>query len=550
MKALYLLCLFCFGVSTRKFVDPVAKTSPEHKNGVFYLKNGLQRSYNTFLFDVPLDHFSYINDITFKIRYMVNLDSYKAGGPIFFYTGNEGTITGFIENTGLMWDIAPMFNAALVFAEHRYYGASLPPNAYKNVSTTGFLTSEQALADFAELIYFLKTPTGHQDNSPSFTATTKVIAFGGSYGGMLSAWFRKKYPDVVIGAWASSAPLTNFNGGGVDWGFFDAITTRTYQESGCNIKNIRAGWDAILRLSQTADGQQYLNQAFNIDPKSLIKDINGGYNLYYYVRTALEYMAMTDYPYPSNFLQPMPGWPVKEACKFFSTNTTFSDRTLAGMLFSASQIYYNYKNDPSYKPCIDSAICDDDSLGNLGSGQGWDWQECTEIVIEMCARGNTSFYYDECSPPPLSAMLDYCQSAFTKQRDGTDFGWKKGMLRENGVRNLYGLTLSAASNIILTQGHLDPWSGGGYQKTDPYANPFNGIYIFEIQGSAHHLDLRQPNTCDPNTIMNARYQLVGVLQCWLRNGCKNAFLADLPPLVDNSKGNCTDVINGYPWGQA
>ena len=86
-------------------------------------------------------------------------------------------------HAGLVWELAPEFGALVVFAEHRYYGETMPfgNDTYTNNSNLAWLSSEQALADFAVLIESLR-------QNMTGAASSPVIAFGGSYGGMLTAW--------------------------------------------------------------------------------------------------------------------------------------------------------------------------------------------------------------------------------------------------------------------------------------------------------------------------------------------------------------------------
>lgn len=72
----------------------------------------------------------------------------------------------------------------------------------------------------------------------------------------------------------------------------------------------------------------------------------------------------------------------------------------------------------------------------------------------------------------------------------------------------YGGTVSG-TNIIFSNGELDPYSSGGvYDCTD-------GQVCLYIENAAHHLDLRTPNSADPDTVVNAREIELETIQSWI-----------------------------------
>uniref|UniRef100_A0A914CP63 Lysosomal Pro-X carboxypeptidase n=1 Tax=Acrobeloides nanus TaxID=290746 RepID=A0A914CP63_9BILA len=197
---------------------------------------------------MPVDHFGYTQSATFNMKFLYNNSFWSPGNPIFFYPGNEGYVESFADNTGIMWDLAKQFNASVVFAEHRYYSenVTLMPFgelAYTDVKYLGYLTTEQVLADYAQFVPWFKK------NVLNCSSDTPVIAFGGSYGGMLAAWFRMKYPAIVNGSWAGSAPVVYFQNGGIPLDAFDHRTTQTLVDSGCNKETIINAFKAVNALS-------------------------------------------------------------------------------------------------------------------------------------------------------------------------------------------------------------------------------------------------------------------------------------------------------------
>ncbi|CAN8028153.1 unnamed protein product, partial [Ixodes persulcatus] len=434
-----------------------------------------------------VDHFGYANNDTFQIRYLL-ADQYwdHDGGPIFFYTGGEGDIEVYAKHNhsnfsfqGLMWEWAPEFKALLVFAEHRYYGKSKPygKESFKGPSRHGYLTVEQALADYAYLLTHLKAHVPGAGDS-------KVVSFGGSYAGMLAAWFRLKYPHVTTAALASSAPILLFTGMTPCNAFSQVVTKAFAKESEQCTNAIRTSFEVMRKQAVTDGGAKALKEQFRLckplapSNYTVLRD---------WFWDAYAYLAMFNYPYATKVPLLVPGHPVKEACKFLEKNFT-DDQSLLDGIYQAISVFTNYTGKTNCNDLPDSA------LSLLG---GWGIQLCNEMVMPICSNGKTDMFFE--LPWIIENVTAKCEKTFGLTPDVNKAALIFG-----------GKNISAASNIIFSNGDLDPWSAGGV-----LTNLSDSLIALYITEAAHELDLRSSNPADPKSVVAARKVEKMYIKKWL-----------------------------------
>ncbi|RCV22159.1 hypothetical protein SETIT_4G198200v2 [Setaria italica] len=468
-----------------KYVTAAAAAADGASNGT------AAKPFTAHYFPQELDHFTFTPNasMVFYQKYLVN-DTYwrrpsggrkgGAAGPLFVYTGNEGDIEWFATNTGFMFDIAPKFGALLVFIEHRFYGESKPfgNDSYKSAETLGYLTSTQALADFAILIGSLKQNLS-AEGAP-------VVVFGGSYGGMLASWFRIKYPHVAIGALASSAPILQFDYITPWSSFYDAVSQDFKSESFNCFSVIKATWDVLDERGASDKGLLELSKLFRA-----CKTVKYAYSIPNWLSTAFTYTAMVDYPTPANFLENLPAYPVKEMCKIidgFPTNTDILEKA-----FAAASLYYNYTGDLTCNP-----IEDEDDPHGL---DGWQWQACTEMIMPMTVSNESMF------PPSSFSYKDRSDGCFQSWGVRPRPHW---ITTEYGGYKIDKVLKRFGSNIIFSNGMRDPWSRGGVLK-----NISSSIIALVTEKGAHHLDFRSATKGDPDWVIEQRRQEVEIIQGWI-----------------------------------
>ncbi|KAG2439903.1 hypothetical protein HYH02_010533 [Chlamydomonas schloesseri] len=474
-----------------------------HRNDAVWSQGCLIEKY----YKQRLDHFHFQRDVpeqpSFQQRYFVCEKYWSNGpggvrGPIFFYAGNEANVELYVNATGLIWENAQAFGALIIFVEHRYYGKTQPfgPDSWQ--VDPSYLTVEQALADYATLLWHLKadSPGGGAADSP-------VIAFGGSYGGMLSAWMRVKYPHVIAGAVAASAPVAAFPGvpGWRPQRFWEIVTYDATAAAGSApecVTNVRLAFGYLRQLSRFAAGRASLSALLRLC--SPLEDEAQALAAAYWLQGAFDAFAMGNYPFSSSYISdnpdhPLPAWPMRAACTHMVVGRATKPSNLIEALRDAAGVLYNVTGDVQ---CYDL-----ETSGPAAGNQGpWDYQWCTELMGQELpyypTTGVTDMFWDQ-GPFNLSVIEAHCREAWgvTPRPDWSAIAYG-------------GLDYRYASNIVFSNGGYDPWSAFGV-----LSNVSDSVVAISIPEGAHHLDLMYSTPSDPPSVVAARQQEMALVRSWI-----------------------------------
>lgn len=139
---------------------------------------------------------------------------------------------------------------------------------------------------------------------------------------------------------------------------------------------------------------------------------------------------------------------------------------------------------------------------------------CCVCVCCSCSRSlglPDDLFYP--APWDLQADMTSCYAQF-----GT-------VPRPNWIAQQFGATAqdwASATNIVFSNGDLDPWSGGGVKQ-----NLSATVIAIPVVGGAHHFDLRGANPADTPGVIWARQQEVA----WIRTFLQNPSPANPPQVI-------------------
>jgi pimeloyl-ACP methyl ester carboxylesterase len=444
-------------------------------------------------FDQIMDHES-DDKSTWPQRIMYsNTFSSNPTSPVYLYIGSEGELSQRWLTGGLMFEAARDHGARMLAVEHRFYGQSNPVPDF-SPENLRLLSSRQALAD---LEYVIKT---YKLNGESLM-NVPIVVFGGSYGGSLSAWARLKFPNLIVGSLASSAPLEP----SVEFTKYYEVVERSLRHYGGDkcVDNIRSAFESVAFKLRRPKGPQELKKDFR-----LCKRAAAYYSPSFEISSF--YYAITDH--------------LADIVQYNAEKAELSTQVVCDLLADA-KLPYDGLTEVIQRwllraglPCLEGTY--DEMLATMNQTviaeatgmRQWMWQSCTEFGFFQ-VTGTALAPADAVSP---ALFYKLCEDAYGIV-DGKNFV----NAAANETRKFYGGYDFESSNVYFTNGDIDPWSA---LSQLPETAPADAEYKTLVTAGTSHCAILGTSTA--STLSTDRRTVINEVAKWVASSKAPAVVSE------------------------
>merc|ERR1712154_583224 len=240
-------------------------------------------------------------------------------------------------------------------------------------------------------------------------------------------------------------------------------------------------------------------------------------------------MGMSSYPYASNYISgaimgttegSLPAYPVTYACNEYLPQTFDSTSDQIEALGKFNAVFWNSDGENN---CLDT-----DGMWDTYSSYIWDYLYCRSLLMPSGSKSgsNDMLYASEWN---VEDTISWCNEQYDIAVD-----IKGPASRKYGGRNVY----KAMSNIVFSNGDMDPWMPGGVLTEQS-----ESVVNIMIEAAGHHLDLMFSNSNDPQSVIDARAIEVEQIEKWIAqsNAKWNAGMCDG---MNEDIGDSLFVANG------
>jgi pimeloyl-ACP methyl ester carboxylesterase len=479
MKAILALALVCMALGASEATRPYGGFL-----GDPYIEHPEKPAPNvaTEWFTQQLDHFNINDQRTWKQRFYLRSTEFDGTGPVFLMIGGEGALSPHWLSTGAMVDTGLANNALMFAVEHRFYGQSRPLGD-TSLKSLAYLSSEQALADLA---------TFRQAMARRFKLTdaNRWITFGGSYPGALSAWFRYKYPHLVYGAVASSAPINAV----LNFPEYYEVATQSLPKACRSAVNVAT--KSIENHLKTAFGRQHMSQLFRTC-KPLTSDKN---DLRMFTGTLNDnFFGAVQYD-RANRAEPTLGRVnIAQVCALM-TKESLGDEV--ARYAAVNKLFNPQCFDASYKNYVNYMREREWTSTNTNGMRQWVYQTCTEFGYFQTSDSKDQVFGTN---TPLEFYVKQCLDIYGIPVKTT----KRGITWTNTEYGEYKLAKTGATRIIFVNGSIDPWHALSYLKSE------ENIIAIYINGTSHCANMYGKSSKDSKELIDARKKIDKIIKGWL-----------------------------------